>query len=132
MLISQLEFPCRGGWLLHPSIVEMDLVGEELDHPWAPPFLFPAAAAAGWRCRTPAGRSAGGGTDLLRDVQVRLGHQETQASSSQTDQVHRAVTSRKQKAGNRKWGETEQVSSYVMLSRDREDDGRSAAIDQSD
>lgn len=45
---------------------------------------------------TASGRSAGGGADLFRHVQVRLGHQETQASSSQTDQVHRAVTSRKQ------------------------------------
>lgn len=77
------------------------------------------------------GWSAGGGADLLRHVQVRLGHQEAQASSSQTDQVHRAVTSRKQEVG-RDERQTDQVSSYSMLSRDREDDGRSAAINESD
>lgn len=39
----------------------------------------------------PRRRSAGGGADLLGHVGVGLGYQETQATSSQTNQIHRAL-----------------------------------------
>lgn len=57
--------------------------------------------------------SAGGGTDLLRDVGVGLGHQEAQTTSSQTNQIHRTARSIQEEV------ERERESSYVKLSRDR-------------
>lgn len=47
--------------------------------------------------------SAGGGTDLLWDLGVRLCYQETQATPSQTDQIHRAVGATNGREEKRVW-----------------------------